>query len=278
MAAMKVLSKEEAMLWCQAHGVALYWNLPDCAEAEFKFKIPSDAQARVGLVDQAMKIFANEHQFLVWFDDWAVWPSGQRMHVFDRFRLSYGITQRLIDSPGHLFDETEIEDAVSFVTLAVLFLWDCHIVVPDQRKQLYFSHDGFGLSKEIGLPGSERVPPFDGIRPHLLPIWSAYDRSPPAGDPIGCPVSVQEMVEYLRPMLPFSIEPANLEFIAAGQLDLNSYWLWAFYGGDGRRWNVCVFWQAELSDGRTWTWMCADNNPHDLSDHDYLVAMHNREY
>ena len=96
---MKVLSKEAAMLWCQAHGVALHWKLPDRAQAEFRFKIPSDAQARVGLVDQAMKIFANEHQFLVWFDDWGVW-SGQRMHVFDRFRLSYGVAHRLIDSPA----------------------------------------------------------------------------------------------------------------------------------------------------------------------------------
>ena len=273
---MKVLSKEEAILWCRAHGVALYWNLPDRWVAEFKFKIPSDAQARVILVEQAMKLFADEHQMLVWFDDWGVW-SGQRMHVFDRFRLSYGVTQRLIDSPGHLFDETEIEDAVSLVTIAVLFLWDCHVVVPDQRKQLYFSHDEFGLSKGVELPGSERVPPFDGIRPHTLPIWWAYDRTPAAGDPIGCPVSVQEMVEYLK-LLPFSVEPANLEFIATGRLDLSSYWLWAFYGDDGRRWNLCVFWEPESSDGRTWTWMCADNNPHDLSDHQYVVAIHKKEY
>jgi len=277
---MKVLSEQEAKVWCQAHDVALYWNLPDRAKAEFRFKIPSDAQARVVLVDQAMKLFEGEPQFLVWFDDWGVW-SGQRMHVFDRFRMSYGLTQRLIDSPGHIFDQAEVEDAVSFVTLGVLFLWDCHIVVPGHSKLLYFSHDEFGLSKGIELPGSEKViPPAPGeVRPHLLPIWQdgADDRAPPAGDPIGCPVSVLEMVEYLG-MLPFKVQAANLEFIAKGRLDASSYWLWAFYGDDGRRWNVCVFSGPELSAGRMRTWMCADNNPHDLSDHDYVTAIHNKEY
>jgi hypothetical protein len=276
---MKVVSNQEAMLWCQQHDVALYCNLPDRSKAEFEFKIPPDAQARVALVDRAMKPFDGESQFLVWFNDWAVWPSGQRMHVFDRFRTSYGITQRLIDSPGHLFDQAEIEDAVSFVTLGVLFLWDCHIVAPSHSKLLFFSHDEFGMSKGIELPGSVRVrgPASGEARPHLLPIWRADDRPPLDGDPIGCPVSVVEMVEYLA-MLPFGIQPGNLEFMTRGELDAGRYWLWAFYGDDGRRWKLCVFWEPRDPGGPMHTWMCADNNPRDLSDRDYVVAMHNKEY
>jgi hypothetical protein len=69
------------------------------------------------------------------------------MHVFDRFRRSYGETRLLIDSPGHLFEGNEIEDAISFV--AVLFLWDCHVVTASPSKQLYFSHDEFGLAKGV---------------------------------------------------------------------------------------------------------------------------------
>lgn len=277
---MKVLSKQDAIVWCQAHDVALYWKRPDDrSKAEFRFKIPSDAGARVYLVDQAMKIFEGEPEFLLWFADWSVWQSGERMHVFDRFRMSYGITQRLIDSPGHIFDQAEVEDAVSFVTLGVLFLWDCHIVVPGHRKLLFFSHDEFGLSKGIELPGSEKVTPLapGEVRPHALPIWWADDRALAAGDPIGCPVSVVEMVEYLR-LLPFAVLPGNLEFITRGRLDTSSYWLWAFYGDDGRRWNLCVFWEPCEPGAPMRAWMCADNNPHDLSDHDYVMAMHNRAY
>jgi len=152
---MNVLSKQEAMLWCQAHHIDLSdRGLPRRSDADLKFQIPPDAQKRVYLVNQAMEAFEDEPLLLVWFDDWSVWPSGQRMHVFERFRMSYGETRRLIDSPAHLFSQTETEDAKSFVTIAVLFLWDSYIVVPNRRKLLYFSHDEFGLSKGIELRGA----------------------------------------------------------------------------------------------------------------------------
>lgn len=151
---MKVLSKQETMLWCQVHHIALSdGGLPERSDAKLKFNIPADSQRRVYLVTQAMKAFEDEPDILVWLDDWSAWPSGQRMHVFDRFRMSYGETRRLIDSPGHVFDQTQLEDATSLATIAVLFLWGCYIVVPKRCKLLYFSHDEYGVSKEIDLQG-----------------------------------------------------------------------------------------------------------------------------
>ena len=275
---MRILSPHEAATWCQEHHVALsYRGLPEDSDADLKFRIPSDAQQRVYLVGQAMEAFGDEALFLVWFDNWSVWPSGQRMHVFDRLRMSYGETRRLIDSPGHLFDQTEIEDATSFVTVAVLFLWDCYIVAPDRRKLLFLSHDEFGLSKGIELPNSVRVPSAAAgkVRPRVLPVWSSDHRDPVAGDPIGCPVSVREMVEYLNPLLTFRVLPENLEFIQKGQVDSGSYWLWVFYGEDKRRWNLCVFTGPDPQGG---PWMCADNNPYDLNDRDYVIAIYNKQY
>jgi hypothetical protein len=144
---MHVLSSEETRRWCQDNQVRLSEHgLADIPQSATRFKIPADAGKRVSLVNRRMRAFANEPSTLIWFADWAVWPSGQRMHVFERFRLSYGETRQLIDSPGHLFAATEFEDAVSFVTLAVLFLWDCYVVTPAVGKLLYFSHDEYGLS------------------------------------------------------------------------------------------------------------------------------------
>jgi hypothetical protein len=274
---MKVLSRQEAMAWCQAHGVALDdWGLPKTSDAESRFEIPNDAQKRVYLVSQAMKAFNGAPVVLVWFHDWSVWPSGQRMHVFDRFRRSYGEARLLIDSPGHLFEGNEIEDAISFVTVAVLFLWDCHVVTASRSKQLYFSHDEFGLAKGVELECGRKLPAAapGQIRARALPVWWTDLRDPPAGDPIGCPVTVDEMVAYINPLLPFEVLPRNLEFIKKGQVDASAYWLWAFYGNDARRWNLCVFSGGPMMR----TWMCADNNPHELDDHDYVAAIHNQEY
>jgi len=155
---MKVFSREEANLWCSQHEIALSsFGLPETSDASAKFKIPGDAQKRVYLVSQSMQAFSEAPHFLVWFDDWAVWPSGQRMHVFERFRMSYGETRLLNLSPGHVFANSEIEDAVSFVTLAVLFLWDCYVVTPKRTRLLFFSHDEFGLTKGIGEQEVKRM-------------------------------------------------------------------------------------------------------------------------
>jgi hypothetical protein len=144
---MHVLSTEETRRWCQDHQVGLSERgIADIPRSATRFKIPADAGRRVYLVNSRMRAFANEPSLLVWFNDWSVWPSGQRMHVFERFRRSYGETRQLIDSPGHVFALEEFEDAVSFVTLAVLFLWDCYVVTPAAGKLLYFSHDEYGLS------------------------------------------------------------------------------------------------------------------------------------
>jgi hypothetical protein len=127
--------------------------MADRSDADLKFEVPRDAQQRVYLVSQAMDAFGSEPLFLVWFNDWSVWPSGQRMHVFDRFRMSYGETRPLIDAPAHLFDQSEIEDATSFVTIAALFLWDCYVVTPSRTKLLYLSHDEYGTAKGFDLMG-----------------------------------------------------------------------------------------------------------------------------
>jgi hypothetical protein len=153
---MKIISNDEAVIWCREHGIALSdFERPDLSDCAKRFDIPNDAQKRVALVSYIMQAYANDSAFLVWFDDWAVWPSGQRMHIFDRFRNSYGEPRRLIDSPGHIFDQNEIEDATSFVTIAALFLWDCYIVTAVRAKLLFLSHDKFGLSRGIDVDALE---------------------------------------------------------------------------------------------------------------------------
>jgi len=150
----KVLSKEEIILWCDEHKIELDdRNRPTLFDVAEKFIIPMDTGQRVYLANWRMDGFRGESPLLVWFTEWSVWQSGERMHIFDRFRLSYGETRDLSDARAHVFEKDEIEDAISFVTLGILFLWDCYVVTPERKKLLFFSHDEFGLSK--GLPSSE---------------------------------------------------------------------------------------------------------------------------
>jgi hypothetical protein len=74
------------------------------------------------------------------------------MHIFDRFRLSYGEQRPMIESPGHIFRMAEFKDALSFITLGVLFLYDFYVLNRDASKFLFYSHDEMGFkTKGIGI-------------------------------------------------------------------------------------------------------------------------------
>ena len=146
---MRVLSDIEARKWCQAQGVTFgNSGLPKAAGKTKSFAIPSDAGQRVALAAKQSDRFRGSGKTLVWFNDWAVWPSGQRMHIFERFLASYGEKRPLSEAPAFLFVEHEFEDLVSFVTLGLLFLWDVHVVSTKARRQLFYSHDEIGWIQE----------------------------------------------------------------------------------------------------------------------------------
>jgi hypothetical protein len=111
------LSKREAAAWCRQSDISLNeHDLPERSAAPNRFDIPSDAGNRVYLVSKFLTPLENEPAVLVWFGEWGVWPSGERMHIFNRFRSSYGETRPLIETPGHLFGQGKFVDAVSYVT------------------------------------------------------------------------------------------------------------------------------------------------------------------
>jgi hypothetical protein len=142
---MDALTKGEAKRWCQAQGASFGerdFPVPKSRAAEFK--IPPDAGQRVALVASHLEPFEAAGKTLVWFDDWAVWPSGQRMHIFERFLRSYGDPRPLIERPAFLFSKGEFEDLVSFATIGVLFLWDVHVVSAKARQLVFYSHDEYG--------------------------------------------------------------------------------------------------------------------------------------
>lgn len=146
---MQALSASEATEWCQRHGALLGpGGFPKPRGTCEAFTIPSDAGRRVALVAEHLHGFMRSGQTLVWFNDWAVWPSGQRMHIFERFLASYGQQRPLIEAPGFLFSEKEYEDLVSFATLGVLFLWDVHVIATNARRLLFYSHDEVGWAGE----------------------------------------------------------------------------------------------------------------------------------
>ena len=139
------LSRTEAEDWCRGRGLLLDdRQRPDTPARADSFSIPEDAGRRIAMVARHLATFEGEPEILVWFTEWGIWPSGERPHIFRRLRASYGEMRALIDVPAHLFTQHEADDAASFVTIGVLFLWDVYVVGASGKRALYYSHDEFG--------------------------------------------------------------------------------------------------------------------------------------
>jgi hypothetical protein len=142
---MLTLSRGDAEAWCRARGVALdERRRPDPPSRADSFDIPEDAGRRIAVVNQHLARFESEPETLIWFTEWGIWPSGERPHIFFRLRASYGEMRPLIDVPAHLFPRQEAADAISFVTVGVLFLWDVYVVGASGKRVLHYSHDEVG--------------------------------------------------------------------------------------------------------------------------------------
>jgi len=142
---MEALSSSEAKKWCIAQGARFGTRgFPEAQRSSSSFKIPEDAGRRIALVAEHLRGFHSVGKTLVWFDDWGVWPSGQRIHIFERFLASYGERRPLIEVPAFLFGRQDFEDLISFVTLGVLFLWDVHVIGAKARHLVFYSHDEVG--------------------------------------------------------------------------------------------------------------------------------------
>lgn len=145
---MQFLTEQQARQWCSQKGISLdARGLPDRSAFSGRsedFAIPSDAGQRVVTVRQRFDAIATGPDLLIWVTEWGVWPSGERMHIFDRFRRSYDETRDIAHAPAHLLPSDEYEDGLSILTLAVLFLWDCYVLRASGDGFLFFSHDEYG--------------------------------------------------------------------------------------------------------------------------------------
>jgi len=142
---MKIFSQFEILSWCTHYSIPIYKNKINLNNLKLlQFRIPSDAGKRIYKTKELFERFKNETEILIWITEWSIWPSGERIHIFDRFRLSYGETAILIEKPGHIYNNKEYEDALSLCTICTLFLWDCYVVNNKFDKVLFFSHDEIG--------------------------------------------------------------------------------------------------------------------------------------
>ncbi len=78
---------------------------------------------------------------LVWVTGWGIFPSNENLHLFYRFRQTYGDLRLLHEAPGHVCLNYESAEVVTLVHLGMLFGWDLHLIPAAAYARAFVSHD-----------------------------------------------------------------------------------------------------------------------------------------
>lgn len=77
----------------------------------------------------------------MWVTGWGIFPSNENLHLFYRFRQTYGDQRLLREAPGHLCLNYEGAEVVTLVHLGMLFGWDLHLIPMSGHARAFVSHD-----------------------------------------------------------------------------------------------------------------------------------------
>ena len=169
---MDFLTDQECAVWAAEHGIPLavrpQWSaLESAGYHSVRFEIPSDAGRRIALARllwEAATPYPGEA--LLWITEWGVWASGEHMPLARQLRERFGEDRLLKEAPGHVFAAGEDDVALSFLVIALLFLWDAWLITARGEVAIFMSHDEYGIvlarSADAWLPIEQRLAAFRG--------------------------------------------------------------------------------------------------------------------
>jgi hypothetical protein len=146
---MRCLTYSESVTWCQKHNYPVKKtdkygkptpHLNDLFSL-IQLDYPIDSGRKIALARQVIDLDNRKHQLLIWIKEWGVWPSSEHMPLFSRFRQSFGEMRPLIEAPSHLIEVGEIDEAISLLSIALLFFWDCYVFPAHEGPVFFCSHD-----------------------------------------------------------------------------------------------------------------------------------------
>lgn len=146
---MRFLTTSECARWCDGRGLPTPGRLRESPVPNrcvpHHFKIPADAGARVALCRILWNLPGEwiQGERLLWVHEWSVWPSGEHMPLFTKWRAAFGESRELIEAPGHVVEPREDVDGLSVLVMAALFLWDCWVYA-ENGAVVMMSHDEVG--------------------------------------------------------------------------------------------------------------------------------------
>jgi hypothetical protein len=155
---MKLVTEKECLSWLERFGMQtsqysdaadLISELPFPNLASIRYTLPEDSGKKVCLARTLFWQAKLESTVLVWLRNWMVWPSCAHMPLVLKLRQAMGGVQPLEDAPGHLFEQSETDDAVSLLIVCLVSYWDCFIFDSSRRLICFVSHDNYMILMSV---------------------------------------------------------------------------------------------------------------------------------
>lgn len=149
---MKAISEKEALLWLDNHGLNtrsyvsandFFSDIPFQDFAIGRYSLPEQPGRRIALARGLFSQLKPACESLVWLRNWMVWPSSGHIPLALRLRQGMGSDDSLEEAPCQIFTSAEIDDAVSFFIISLVFSWDCFVFDAEQRLMWFLSHDDY---------------------------------------------------------------------------------------------------------------------------------------
>ena len=102
---MIVMDENETINWFKVKGIDIK-NISKNYNPVLSEIIPVDSGKKNCLAKKIAGIF-NECETLLYINEYGIWPSCENMYLFDGYRKSIGIDEKIYEKPSHIIKSNE---------------------------------------------------------------------------------------------------------------------------------------------------------------------------
>jgi len=143
---MKCITNRECLEWLEEHAIDA--STPEgwpevVGDYEVFFAAPRDARAQGLLARDLVAWLGGFETGLFWLTDWPFYKPDE-MAIISGLRRAHGEHRGLIDAPGHIFEASERDELIGWVSLMINFGWDGYLfALPFRGSMFQTSHEDF---------------------------------------------------------------------------------------------------------------------------------------
>jgi hypothetical protein len=160
---MITMSQKETLDWLKKHDINEK-NILENYELKLSEHIPIDS-GRKNYLSKEIAAFFDKNEILLYINEFGIWPSSENMYLFDGYRKSIGIENKIYEKPSHIINKNENIEFYCILDMILYFFMGCMIIpIENQNEIITISHDEFidiyekkGEHKSIIINGLKNI-------------------------------------------------------------------------------------------------------------------------